>query len=54
MRALAPCGDCQQLLQRHGALAERAATGIAPETLGRPITEQQFTTLENTPPDFLL
>lgn len=27
--SLAPCGDCQQLLQRHGALAERAGTAIA-------------------------
>ena len=27
--SLAPSGDCQQLLQRHGALAERAATAIA-------------------------
>ena len=30
--SLAPCGDCQQLLQRHGALSERAADGIAAQT----------------------
>ena len=35
-------------------LADFGTADIAPETLGRPISEQQFTTLENTPPDFLL
>ena len=28
LMTLAPGGDCQQLLQRHGALSERAATAI--------------------------
>ena len=35
-------------------LADFGTADIAPETLGQPITDQQFTTLENTPPDFLL
>jgi len=35
-------------------LADFGTADIAPDTLGRPITDQQFTTLENTPPDFLL
>ena len=30
--SLAPSGDCQQLLQRHGALSERAANAIAQQT----------------------
>ena len=35
-------------------LADFGTADIRPETLGQPITDQQFTTLENTPPDFLL
>ena len=35
-------------------LADFGTADLAPETLGAPIGEQHFTTLENTPPDFLL
>ena len=34
LMTLAPGGDCQQLLQRHGALSERAATAIVQQLAG--------------------
>lgn len=35
-------------------LADFGTANIAGESMGQPITEAHFTTLENTPPDFLL
>ena len=35
-------------------LADFGTSDIAPQTLGQPISGRQLTTLENTPPDFLL